>query len=429
MDIKLHPTLPSKVIMGYRVRPDVQRLTDQSQAQKVLVAIVKGTFAADDPDAKPLAQQAPVFDQDVFFNSVRNADFATGKLADDGSGQVPVAWSSQGPAISLHTSSEESHYMRVEGAGRVTQPISFVQELGGRTFVFSFQARSEATLTIGGIQVESKSGVVVFTEPRALTSGFCRYISGPATWPAGLSDKEVTVVLMGADATAIEYDQVQLMEGTTAYDFDLSDTVRYEHDLAIYKPRMDVVILGEPRPPKPNPIGGTWHESVVSGTEVMSGTFADGGKRVTFGWQPRETDPRLGYAGDAAHFEKETMKLPNNFNNLFFNGGDYQGGSQPVFSHAVPGSSIKVETSALYPGGAVPVTATHWLYLLAPGPRAAITFRTAPESAAPAVSQALPMAVDTVVYDKATGQYSVVWRGVWEFASQPADRYVSLALS
>lgn len=282
MEFVLHPTLPSQIILGPRVAPGVGNLSAQSQAQQVLVAIVKATFAADDPSATPLPadQQVPLFQQDQLF----------------------------------------------------------------------------------------------------------------------------------AD-----------------------ETTRQEHDLAMYKPRADVVVLGAPAPPHPGPIGGTWTERVILGGVVMSGTFPNPEAiQVTFGWEKRVEGTRNGYAGQVDTFDPDSMELPLGFNNLFFNGGLYQGTAQPRFAHPSTGALATVESRAQYDlgGGATETrTTTRRLHLPAAGPEATITFRKGPPTDAPTTSQPLDMNVDTIVYDKSSGRFYVVWRGVWEYASVPAERYVSLVLS
>lgn len=60
--------------------------------------------------------------------------------------------------------------------------------------------------------------------------------------------------------------------------------------------------------------------------------------------------PRQNYAGAGlAAFSHSTMKLPQNFNNLFFNGGLYSG-LQPVFAH-ITASLIAVKAAAAYDDG------------------------------------------------------------------------------
>ncbi len=102
-----------------------------------------------------------------------------------------------------------------------------------------------------------------------------------------------------------------------------------------------------------------------------------------------------------------------------------------MFPHPPSGALFTVHTSAQYlvGGNSVTQTQTHELYLPKSGPRATMTYRSGPSADAPMASQALEMDVDTIVYDRDMAQFYVVWRGVWDYASLPSDRYVSLVLS
>lgn len=65
-----------------------------------------------------------------------------------------------------------------------------------------------------------------------------------ASWPNDIADDdiEIEVILMGIDGNYINYDWIQLIEGNTTLNFDASDPIHYEHDLAIYKPRTDIIV-------------------------------------------------------------------------------------------------------------------------------------------------------------------------------------------
>jgi hypothetical protein len=436
MNFLLHPNLPSQVILGPRVAPGIGSLANQSQVQPVITAIVKGTFAADDPSTTPLPsdQQLPIWVRDVFFNQVRNADFSEGTQVDAGGNLItPVtAWTSEGPVISQSPLPTDT--MTVQGAGRVVQPLEFHHPLGGRPFRLSFRAMADANVTLSDIKVESASGVELLGANHLLTPAMTTFVAPAAMWPAGLQDTEARLVLIGSNSATIIYEWVQLSEGNTLLGFDASDPIRYEHDLATFKPRTDIVVLGAPSPLEPGPSGGTWNEQVLLNGDSMPGIFPDG-TRVTFGWQSRienGANHRKTYAGDGQNFDPATMQLPLNFNNLFNNGGLFQNANGPVLTHPAPGSTVTVNTSGLYDigGGATETrTQSRELYLPNPGPQALITFRTGSAANSPMLSQPLTMNVDTIVYDKNTNQFYAVWRGVWDFESIPADRYVSLAIS
>ncbi|MGD2205989.1 MAG: DUF2169 domain-containing protein, partial [Anaerolineae bacterium] len=276
-----------------------------------------------------------------------------------------------------------------------------------------------------------------------------------ASWPASLEDNEATMVLAGSAATGIEYDQVQLSEGQDPFLFDEHDPIRYEHDLVLYKPRTDIVVLGQAKPPRPGPRDGTWIESVKLGAREMKGDFDGTGLThlndvlvgalgfadpfppwssttpVTFGWQNRGVDPRYAKAGT---YGADTVTLPTDFDNTFFNGGLYTDPDGPVFDqHPPAGAKVVIRTEAEYDngaGGTILEASEVTLHLPESGPQAAVTYRTSPAPDAPVVSKPLDMTMDTIVYDKDTGHFYVVWRGVWwEYTTVPTDQLLSLVLS
>ena len=429
MEITLHPTLPSQVLVGYRA-PSSGPLPDPDEAQQVLTGIVKGTFVAGGTIATLADTQFPILEQDVFFNLVRNTDFTEGAQTANGTVITPVAgWTSEGPAISHQV--VPTTMMRVTGAGRVTQFIASDRLLGGRTFSLRLRARASANVTLTGIRLETESGAAILIGNRNLTTVFSEF-GAVATWPAGVQEQEALLVLTGHASATIEYDWVRLNEGNTSLPPDPDDPIRYEHDLAVDKPRADVVILGAPAPPQPGPDGDQWTELVTIGGTTMTASFTGGALThlngvvpadvpwatttpITIGWQSRLHGQRNTYAGaDLANYDAANMKLPQSFDNRFFNGGFYTTSGQPVFGH-IAASAIQVRTRANYTsGGGSTETITHTTPLRLPtAPQMTVIFRTAAAPDAPTTSTNVPMRLDTVIYDKAANLFSAAWRGVW----------------
>lgn len=462
MKVIPHPTLPSKMLLGYRVASETDDLTSQDQAQKVLVALVKGTFIADDPTATPLPveQQIPIFLQDVFFNAVKNADFTEGEQRDSEGNLITSvsSWMAEGSTIRQLEDSGTT-IMRVVGDGQVTQALTFGSPLGDRSFTLQFRAKASANVTIGGIQVKSKSGEVQLAQTYSLTPSFQVFTSPTYTWSPELKDTEATLILQGANGITIDYDYVQLFEGSTVFPFDPDHPIRYEHDLAIYKPSTDIVVLGKPEPLSPPPPGGvgpigSWVERVRLGSAIMSDSFSNLLNRpFTFGWQSRVNSARgernpidaaTGYAGffgaDGTAFDPSTMKLPDRFNNLFFNGGLYRSADsppRPVFAHPPVGTTITVESTATYQVGIdiISQTAIRTLQLPNFEPQAILTYRSSSTPDASIEQVALPLAIDTIVFDKHSNQFYTIWRGarliqqVGSPADLPLDRIISLEFS
>jgi hypothetical protein len=348
----------------------------------------------------------------------------------------------------------------VDGAGEVAQPLVFDRPVGGRTFTLSLKVQATADVTLDGIRVVGKSGVVLLRESPPLTGddlpdGFVA-ISATATWPAGLADTEATLMLVGSGDATVHYDQIRFAEGPLPDTRADADVVRFEHDLALFKPRTDIVLLGAPTPPPLQNAVGTltqpWTMEVSLGAGTMVGQFTDG-RLVSFnnapiqpgtpneiglgfGWQERGEDPRKPLAGleqSLLDFDPDAAPLPTDFSNRYFNGGLYVGNA-PVFAHPDPaGSTVTIKSTATYViGGGEPdkTEAPPAQELTLPGaPIAEITFRTADAPDAPTETQQLPMKLDTVVINQPDNWFSAVWRGNWDFASVPEDRYVRLAIS
>jgi hypothetical protein len=215
--------------------------------------------------------------------------------------------------------------------------------------------------------------------------------------------------------------------------------LRLEHDVAPFKPRADIVVLGAPAPPAPPPEGGTlvggrWTERVAVGANAMEQDFTDSpatrARPFTFGWEDRTTKDRrgpqsslntpaghAGFYGSPPSFDPED-RLPVGFNDTFANGGRYDDATmRPPFPHLPPGAVVEVTATADYetPGGAVVTrTTTRRLHLPAEAPVANLTLL---DDCDVPRAQLVTMRADTVVLDKVTTRFTVVWRG-----GRPADR-------
>lgn len=452
-----HPTLPSRVLVGYRVA-GAGPLGAPHGAQRVLTGIVKGTYAAGGASAGGASAgggasaaagasaslapvQLPIFEQDVFFDLVRNGDFRAGAQVDpDGTVITPVAaWTSADPATTISHHSATS-VMRVQGVGPVTQVVALAGPAGGRPFTLRVRARvtGGAGASVGGIYLEAESGQRLLTGTAELTPAFTEF-QRTGSWPPALADERALLALSGAAGATVEYQWVRLHEGSSSLAPDARDPIRYEHDLAAYKPHADVVILGRPAPPEPGPLGGVWEERVTIGGATMRAVFDASGALthfqgasmaskvpwssttpVTFGWQNRAANggddgTREGYAGDDLNtFDPDTMALPEAFDNRFCNGGLYAGG-RPVFEH-LQADAIELCASAEYDDGAGgsetrsgPPTALQ----VPPAPQMRLTIRATDDPDALTSTLSVPLRLDTLVFDKASERYYAVWRGVW----------------
>lgn len=242
--------------------------------------------------------------------------------------------------------------------------------------------------------------------------------------------------VLSADET-----QPPLEDGPGDPDDPHDPVVRAESDLAVFKPRADVVVRGAPAAPEPPEPGatltdGTWEETVSVSGQSMSHVFppAPVAPFITFGWEPRMVAPRLDHSGrygpdPFVEFVQSGHRLPVEFSNLFFNGGDYRGGDRPVFTHPDPGSDVVVSTTAdfdLPGGGTASASDSVILHLPASFPTATVRYR---DALGRHLEDELAMVADTIVYDKADTTFTVTWRANFDFLSVPADRYEEILVS
>lgn len=214
-----------------------------------------------------------------------------------------------------------------------------------------------------------------------------------------------------------------------------------ESDLAIFKPRNDVIVRGAPQAPAPpepgaTPVGGAWSETVAIGGQSMSQSFTIASlPPMTFGWEKRvPPGPRANLSGRYGpdpfkEFATSGHRLPVGFTNRFFNGGRYGPDDQPVFTHPAPAGDVVVATTAVFNlpgGGTATVTDSITLHLPSEYPTATVRHRDA--IGRPRAVD-LAMNADTIFYDKAGTTFTVTWRANFDFGSVPAERYEAVLLT
>lgn len=181
--------------------------------------------------------------------------------------------------------------------------------------------------------------------------------------------------------------------------------LRFEHDLASFKPEADVVVLGFPGP------AGAMARVLVGGQEWLARTLG-AGERHLFGWASRTESPRLGYAGTFAG----KPALPADFDNRFFSGYRRDARATPAPPSLPPRARIVIEREG---------AAGYSFDLRDDVGEAAYCCYTGsgPDREALWRRHGLPMTLDTLVVEPERDRCYLVWRGVWPFAGHAAETY------
>jgi hypothetical protein len=403
MKIEEHPLYPTSFLVGHR--------NTSSGPEKVGALIVKGTFhGLASPDPAPKEEQVPVLMSDVPF-LIPNGDFEDASLN---------AWTTTAATLE-RVEHDERWWARLTSAGSdalMSQTFSSSTPLTGRYFIMGFEAwienlESDETLEVEGFRLES------VTEPPVEICRFSAELSGDpkavfsdsGEWPALGTASSFTVILVGTGdpGRPVYFDKVQIHEDVAQ--------VRYENDLAVFKPHADVVVLGASEAPGGSTTG-TWHVVMeVNGGSVEKAFVASGlveiPTRTIFGWASTAQDPRLEQAGEEEElkaFDPSESPLPESFQNVFFNGFDRTlTGSIPL-SYLPDGASLEFRTERRpTPPGAV----DHLFTVALPEmrPHATLTVLDGGDQQ----DVLVPLVLDTVVIEPDLHRFTVIWRGTWGF--------------
>lgn len=384
--------------------------------------VLKRTYDVDPTNGRlsPSAQTLPVFTQDRPDNFVLNGDFEMSQ-AELGEGEKnpskPGGWREDGATAELAPQQglNNSSALKLTGPlnSRVTQTILFDEPLGGRLFTFSFSARyareTNSTTTpanITGVQLETDGSAPICVHNATLSTAATRYaLTG--TWPAALEAKQMRVVLR-ASAVAeriVFYDDVQVEERGYATRWDAKTVLRYEHDLAAFKPEGDLVVVGltdVASLTRASVDGVTWFERLVP---------PGAREKALFGWQSRQTPPRKDEMGTfPSNPQAYTLAdpLPAQFLNRFYNGYRRDAAKLSRIPYFPPAANVLLDRS----GGSD--------YRVMLGGEAVSTAFYVYEGAGPDDEQAwgredVPMNLDTLVIEPEANRCYAVWRGVWGF--------------
>ena len=202
--------------------------------------VLKRTYTIDTTTGSlvPTAGLRPLFMQDQPDNLVLNGDFEMSRndySEDPPNPQKAGRWSETANISSLAAAQGINNLMALEVSGpateRVGQTIVFEKPLGGRSFAFSFSAKSDAIpANVVAVQLETAgAGSICVVNASLSETNFNRF-SAVGTWAAGLEATELKVVLPPADnpLRKVFYDRVQVEERNFATNWDAETVLRYD---------------------------------------------------------------------------------------------------------------------------------------------------------------------------------------------------------
>jgi len=441
-------------LVGFRKDP-----AQPARTQRVGTVILKRTYditPALNPvqgRVTPAANPFPVFDQDVAENLVLNGNMeASQKAFGEGESEtLPAAWKAETGAELLLVKDQgrggtKDTGLQVTGVAnsRVVQVISLDEPVGGRGFSLSLWAKADANTNANNVRLEA-DGSAICNINLALTPVYninSRF-TATGTWPAGVTATEMQVVLrMATMATnavrTVFYDDVEVSERNYKTKVDVA-ALRYESDLAPFKPEGDVVVLDFADQAGLNQVyvnGSVWMGRTVS----ING---DGRDKALFGWASRSEDGVNSRKSDAGTFSADPNAYPpewpvvdpvrdplppgppasGRFNNRFYNGYRRDSQQLPDLPYLLPAAQVLIQRQGPsndygFTLGGETVTAQA-RYYRGYGPDDERYWR----------SENVPMHADTLVVEPEKNRCYVVWRGVWDFDAYPEDVYRQLVVS
>jgi hypothetical protein len=179
------------------------------------------------------------------------------------------------------------------------------------------------------------------------------------------------------------------------------DAIRYESDLVAYKPEADLIVLPSVAPvPLSVAVDGTIRMLQPAGLPPLPDGLA---------WEGKVDTPR---AGDGGDFSVRTQKLPDVFDNRYFNGyrRDRRQGSSVPYPPAGATIAILREDGATF-GFRLPASAPllrHDWYVGHGKDDPALWLR-----------RDVPLALDTLVVEPDSNHAYAVWRAAWPKAFDP----------
>ena len=245
------------------------------------------------------------------------------------------------------------------------------------------------------------------------------FLVGPRIPPSGGAPEEAGTVVwrqrIGLAGEELEPGEVQVVDdpfpntdpAAPPPSKDPSGPFRFESDIAVYKPQLDVVIVGAQMAqfPPPPPFAQVAYGNITI-TRPDSGIV--GPIARNFDWLPRGENPRLNLAGDGATFDPDVQMLPDFYDNAFLNG------------NPVPGQALLEHRDRV---DFVPIIGSSVSITIPEPPQFNVTLDGLPLD--PPLT--LIPRVDTVILDLAESAFVLIWRASfsWEARFENATLEVS----
>ena len=381
-----------------------------------------------DPAAGTIAPaaSASLLMRDYPDNLVLNGDFELSQPdlnEEPNDPALPGAWTAAAGTVAFDAAAgvSSARGLRIDGApGRIVQTIELEQPLGGRTFTLSLYARTAAAspLVVPVLAelapAPPDTGSVVTVS--ATLDGTMRRFAGTGSWPASVTATTAQVVVHGASAAAdaISVDRVQLEERAASTRWDPQTVLRYESDLAPYKPDADLVVLG--------PTGAAGVATArVDGTIWLQRTIPAGEpEKAAFGWESRaDPGPRKAALGTVA--SPPPPALASDFDNTFYNA--VRRDSAVIAPFGAPATDAEIDLRR--------VGMPDYRFRLRGDVAGAVLATYVGGADEPASWQhtRVPMAIDTIVVEPELDRCALVWRGAWPFDDAPVEAYRALTVT
>lgn len=412
------------------------------QIERTGTVVLKRRYAIDPATGQLEPTDASVVrTTDLPDNLVVNGDFElTDKQLGGESTTLPGRWTVLAGSVSVLPAAavDSARGLQVSGVdvdgvtGAIAQTIDFDQPLGGREFTVSLYARTDGAAPVV-VPVLAELALVPPATERiapvtAALDGTMRRFDAHGRWPATVTATSARVVVYG-ETNPLSVDRVQLEERAAPTRWDPETVLRYESDLAAFKPEADLIVLGYD--------GAADVVAAVDGADWLKRTIPAGAAdKAAFGWESR-ADPGLRKAAAGTIVvpprpvppdTPPTTTLPPDFDNAFYNAFRrdavilVNGVRAPAsFVLPDPRSVIRLTRTA-GPGYQVQLRGDVASAVLS-------TSDSATDDASRWLRTAVPMTLDTILLEPDVDRCELLWRGAWPFDDAPIESYRALTVT